>query len=514
MNNTMLLAPARSPPAGVALTLVQSCASASSSSSSSSCFSTSTLHQSATQEQKMFSSSSCTASSPAFSGGGLFRISPCRLKAAGTGMGGETGGLVAQAQCNGRWTRNYISKHDRHAIHKGFFHNTPNAKWNTLAWYQHEHRLLRKTIVNQTAKVKRCRMWYELLKGRVPGEVQSSTSVPRPRLGTRGRACWSAPEHELARGAPVNTASLINILSTSGPFTMFVPTNAALAKISGASWDRMHAEPKLLLRFLKRHVVQGKFELAEMVNSMNAVTTKAELSMGGPDGEDENEGEQQEVEDINDGDSRLPGAFGGGSGGGVLNNSHPSTTTTASNKTNYGQERPQQDELFCFSSEPVSYLHPESALMDSYLEHSYAKHYERANAGYILPDYEGAIPSASAGRQQASAQETALLAQNEDGTSSSSLVESEEDDVNPFALVAEESASDVQFALQQGRFRRHLPYGINESTFAGAELRTLEKPEERLPIFVKNSAEDQFFFGLPRRVAVGHSKCHILRSTR
>eukprot|EP00392_Amoebophrya_sp_AT5.2_P005458 g5467.t1 len=463
-------------------------------------------------------------------------------------MGGNTGGHQCQAQCNGRWTKEYIPKYERGAIFKGFVHNTPNAKHNTFAWYQDRYQAHdRDTVVNQTARAKRCRLWYDLLKGKVPLST------------TKGGGSKTTSRQPPTKSTSKATARLLNLISTQGPWTMFVPTNKALSRISDKSWDKMANDRTLLLRFLKRHICVGAFHLPEILNSMNNISTIAhEEEMGR--GERQLKWEHEE---------HLAAA-----GAHLDADEHESDESEhdVENYDNASTASGDEDsvssdgwlDLQCLSSEPIIYTHPERALMDGYIEHCFEKHHEQENTRYRLPEHDGFLPPiASVGTdpdydmvvQQRNAFENALAGLS--GGTRGSLGDDGEplpggkiahNAVSPYKMVADQSAEDVKYAMLEGKFRRygrgtselgtqffsypllltlfvflifswsphnrHLPYGINESTQGGVELRSLESPSERMPVYVSGSAEDQYFYGVERKVAVGSKNCAIVRSTR
>ncbi|CAD7944821.1 unnamed protein product [Amoebophrya sp. A120] len=596
--------------------------------------------------------------------GGIFRFSKI-LRGMGHNHsnGGNSNAKVCPAQCNGRFTKNYTPRQERGAVYKGFHHNTPNAKHNALAYYQHVHDISRRdTIVNATAKVKRCSLWYNLLsKGKLlTNEVDFRTKQRRekkflehgrledlvfshddhdgldnsssPILGLEGEPREDGSYDGNFRGrvgigdaegaGPGNriacTSRLLNLISTSGPFTMFVPNNEAIAKIGKNSWQTMRDNPDLLLRFLKRHLVLGKFDIPELVNSYNAVATLAEngaASISATDNDGpalgnrnfnlpsdkqgknrrwwgdyyaEQRSQDQELEnELTDPNPKTQKAARKKLA--LLNyledlkrekrmqEEHEDNSSSffdgqkeqllALNKNNYFGDDSRSGghddhaTFQCLSSEPVSYVYPERALMDGYIEDCYEKHFRTARTGYRLPEYVGQIPSTelssvqknllTESMQRASiSEQTEQMAREKMGLAGGDVVapgelqeepggpaagqigapgggggplrarglhtteQSEQPQIDPYQLVANQSASEVQYALLEGRFRRHLPYGINESTFGGAELRTLENPRKKLDVFVKHCLEDQYFYGLDRKVAVGNRSCNIVRTVR
>jgi transforming growth factor-beta-induced protein len=67
-------------------------------------------------------------------------------------------------------------------------------------------------------------------------------------------------------------AGLVDTLSTSGPFTVFAPTDAAFAKVPKATLDALAANPAQLKSVLLYHVVSGQVTAADVVKLTSAKT--------------------------------------------------------------------------------------------------------------------------------------------------------------------------------------------------------------------------------------------------
>ena len=67
-------------------------------------------------------------------------------------------------------------------------------------------------------------------------------------------------------------AGLVDTLSTSGPFTVFAPTDAAFAKVPKATLDTLAANPAQLKSVLLYHVVPGQVGAADVVKLTSAKT--------------------------------------------------------------------------------------------------------------------------------------------------------------------------------------------------------------------------------------------------
>lgn len=71
--------------------------------------------------------------------------------------------------------------------------------------------------------------------------------------------------------AAVKAASLVETLSSEGPFTVFAPTNDAFAKLPAGTVDNLLKPENLetLKSVLTYHVVAGKFEAAAVIEAIN-----------------------------------------------------------------------------------------------------------------------------------------------------------------------------------------------------------------------------------------------------
>jgi uncharacterized surface protein with fasciclin (FAS1) repeats len=70
----------------------------------------------------------------------------------------------------------------------------------------------------------------------------------------------------------IKAAGLVETLSGTGPFTVFAPTNAAFAKIPGATLTAVLADKTKLTSILTYHVVAGKV-MAHDVGAMTEAKT-------------------------------------------------------------------------------------------------------------------------------------------------------------------------------------------------------------------------------------------------
>jgi uncharacterized surface protein with fasciclin (FAS1) repeats len=72
----------------------------------------------------------------------------------------------------------------------------------------------------------------------------------------------------------VKAAGLVETLKSSGPFTVFAPTNAAFAKIPRHKLEALLKDKKALTAVLTYHVVPGKVLAADVVKLKNGSRVK------------------------------------------------------------------------------------------------------------------------------------------------------------------------------------------------------------------------------------------------
>ena len=75
----------------------------------------------------------------------------------------------------------------------------------------------------------------------------------------------------------VQAAGLVETLSSSGPFTVFAPTDDAFAKLPGGTLDRLLKNPDQLAAILKLHVVPGRLMAADVVKLSSARTALGQI---------------------------------------------------------------------------------------------------------------------------------------------------------------------------------------------------------------------------------------------
>ncbi len=88
-----------------------------------------------------------------------------------------------------------------------------------------------------------------------------------------------SPDHTTLVAA-VQAAGLVDTLSSTGPFTVFAPVNAAFAKLPAGTVDTLlKPENKATLaKILTYHVVAGKVSAAELISMIKAGGGKATLT--------------------------------------------------------------------------------------------------------------------------------------------------------------------------------------------------------------------------------------------
>ena len=63
-------------------------------------------------------------------------------------------------------------------------------------------------------------------------------------------------------------AGLVQTLSGPGPFTIFVPTDAAFERLSGDQQANLFADPEKLARVLKYHIVPGSYTADDLLDRL------------------------------------------------------------------------------------------------------------------------------------------------------------------------------------------------------------------------------------------------------
>lgn len=77
----------------------------------------------------------------------------------------------------------------------------------------------------------------------------------------------------------VQHAGLVDTLKSTGPFTVFAPTDKAFAKLPKPLVERIKADKKLLTQILTYHVIAGKVMSTDLSNGLSAKTVQGENIM-------------------------------------------------------------------------------------------------------------------------------------------------------------------------------------------------------------------------------------------
>ncbi len=62
----------------------------------------------------------------------------------------------------------------------------------------------------------------------------------------------------------VRIAGLTRQLKTEGPYTVFMPTDQAFARVSASDWENWKKEPQALARVLRYHMMRGQVKVTEV----------------------------------------------------------------------------------------------------------------------------------------------------------------------------------------------------------------------------------------------------------
>ncbi|MFT6387937.1 MAG: putative surface protein with fasciclin (FAS1) repeats [Cellvibrionaceae bacterium] len=75
----------------------------------------------------------------------------------------------------------------------------------------------------------------------------------------------------------IKAAGLVETLKGEGPFTVFVPTDAAFAKVPAETLNALLADKAALANVLTYHVVAGKVMAADVVKLTSAKTVQGQM---------------------------------------------------------------------------------------------------------------------------------------------------------------------------------------------------------------------------------------------
>ena len=77
----------------------------------------------------------------------------------------------------------------------------------------------------------------------------------------------------------IKKAGLVHALSSKGPFTAFLPSDAGWDKLTKENRESLLNDPKRLAEVLKYHVVKGKYSAADLAERRSLVTLQGESLM-------------------------------------------------------------------------------------------------------------------------------------------------------------------------------------------------------------------------------------------
>ncbi len=284
----------------------------------------------------------------------------------------------------------------------------------------------------------------------------------------------------------------------------------------------MHEDPALLGRFLKRHVVRGKFKLAELVTSMNVV----------------NGFKEKETEFfLNSANSKKRAKEGGRSF--EKERSGTGGAGRLSSEESFEAGKPSEFGSFAMSDAAVHYLYPERALINNLVEDLAEKSHEKSRDydPFVYDKLDSGEQSQLAMAGGGGMVETSNPFEPSLGLDGSApLPHAAHDTANPgplqgghadvptselgpndfdtaYRLYTESPPAEMQHLLKLNKIRYRLPYGFQYTTFGGADLRTLENPEKRLPVYLDGNLEDQYYYGQGRRVCVSNKFCSVERTS-
>jgi uncharacterized surface protein with fasciclin (FAS1) repeats len=64
--------------------------------------------------------------------------------------------------------------------------------------------------------------------------------------------------------AAVRTAGLTTQIKANGPFTIFMPTDAAFERLDAGQWEALQKDREQLARVLRYHLIPGKVKVTEV----------------------------------------------------------------------------------------------------------------------------------------------------------------------------------------------------------------------------------------------------------
>jgi uncharacterized surface protein with fasciclin (FAS1) repeats len=74
----------------------------------------------------------------------------------------------------------------------------------------------------------------------------------------------------------VQTAGLVDVLASKGPFTVFAPTDEAFGRLPAGTVENLLKDPAKLKAILTYHVVSGKYMASDVVKMSSAKTVQGQ----------------------------------------------------------------------------------------------------------------------------------------------------------------------------------------------------------------------------------------------
>lgn len=90
-------------------------------------------------------------------------------------------------------------------------------------------------------------------------------------------AALATSDHLNATAILVRVADLSKTLADAGPYTVFAPTNDAIAALPASKVDSLVKDPAKLAALLKLHVISGKMTKADIIKALTTGKGKASL---------------------------------------------------------------------------------------------------------------------------------------------------------------------------------------------------------------------------------------------
>jgi len=125
---------------------------------------------------------------------------------------------------------------------------------------------------------------YFMMNNQNTTPIESTSEKPAPTAVTEQKAMNNKTIVEVAQAAgnfttlvaAVKAAGLVDTLSSTGPFTVFAPTDEAFAKLPAGTVEGLLKDKEKLAAILTYHVVSGKVMAADVVKLNTATTVQGQ----------------------------------------------------------------------------------------------------------------------------------------------------------------------------------------------------------------------------------------------